>query len=307
MAAACSLGVIGVNGAAPEGGDRGFHESGFVERVGVNTDLHVVVLGNAQAAVDRRRCGAPVFVQLQSHRSADDLLGDPLGLGRVALAQEAEVQRQIVGCLEHHADVVGPRCAGGRTGAGGRAGSSAEHRRQSAGDRFVGLLWTDEVNVGVDAPGGQDLALAGDHLGRDTHHHRVVNAGHHVGVAGFADADDAAVLDADISLEDAGVIDDQGVGDQQVQRVGLRDSGGLAHALAEHLASAELALVPVDRVIVFDLQHQAGVTQPQPVAGGRSVDFRVCGSLDFVGHVVGFRVERSNAPGRRRDGVEVSG
>ena len=39
-----------------------------------------------------------------------------------------------------------------------------------------------------------------------------------VGIAGLADADDPAVPDADVGLDDAPVVDDQRVGDHQVER-----------------------------------------------------------------------------------------
>ena len=44
----------------------------------------------------------------------------------------------------------------------------------------------------------------------------MVDAGLHVRVAGLADADDAAVADADVGLDDAPVVDDQRVGDDGV-------------------------------------------------------------------------------------------
>ena len=50
----------------------------------------------------------------------------------------------------------------------------------------------------------------------------VGDAGHHIGVAGLADAGDAAVLDADVGLADAGPVDDQRVGDDAVERARRR-------------------------------------------------------------------------------------
>ena len=50
------------------------------------------------------------------------------------------------------------------------------------------------------------------------------HAGHHVRVAGLADAGDAAVLDADVGLVDAGPVDDQRVGDDAVERLGVGDA-----------------------------------------------------------------------------------
>ena len=111
---------------------------------------------------------------------------------------------------------------------------------------------------------------------------------HHIRIARLADAGDQAVLDADIGLEDAGVIDDQGVGDDAIERVGLADAGGLAHAFAEGLAAAEFAFVAIDGKIALDLQPQA-VSPRRTVAGRGAVDFRVVRAFDGVGHGRGTR------------------
>ena len=68
------------------------------------------------------------------------------------------------------------------------------------------LVRADEVDVRVDAAGGDDAALAGDDLGAradDDVHARL-----HVVVAGLADRGDPAVLQADVGLHDALVVDD---------------------------------------------------------------------------------------------------
>ena len=81
-----------------------------------------------------------------------------------------------------------------------------------------GLLRADEVDVRVDAAGREDQAFARDRFGRDADDHAVGDAGHHVGVAGLADAGDPAALDADVGLVDAGPVDDERVGDDAVER-----------------------------------------------------------------------------------------
>ena len=77
-----------------------------------------------------------------------------------------------------------------------------------------------------------------------------------VGIAGLADAGDAAVLDADVGLDDAPVVEDHGVGDDRVDRR-CRDALALAHAVADHLAAAEFHFLAVDRVIPLDLDHSS--------------------------------------------------
>ena len=119
-----------------------------------------------------------------------------------------------VGRLDHARDVPRPRRAGGRIGAGRRAGAAAEHRGDAGHQRLLDLLRADEVDVGVDAAGGDDLAFAGDHLGARADDD--VDAGLDVGVAGLADRGDAAVLDADVGLDDAPVVEDQRIGDDGV-------------------------------------------------------------------------------------------
>ena len=87
-------------------------------------------------------------------------------------------------------------------------------------------------------------AFARDDLGAGADHD--VDAGLDVGVAGLADAGDAAVLDADVGLDDAPVVEDQRVGDHQVDDL-LGAALALAHAVADHLAAAERHLFAVDR------------------------------------------------------------
>ena len=163
-------------------------------------------------------------------------------------------------------------------------GAAADERRDAAGERLVDLLRADEVDVRVDAAGGEDQAFAGDRLGRHADDHARRHAGHHVRVAGLADAGDAAVLDADVGLVDAGPVDDQRVGDDAVERLGVGDAGRLAHAVAQHLAAAELALVAVDGVVALDLGDEAGVAEAHAVAGGRAVDVGVVLARDAVRH-----------------------
>ena len=145
---------------------------------------------------------------------ARDLLAQRFGQRGVALAQEAQVHREGLGRLQHAVDVLGPRRAGRGVGAGGRAGAAAEHGGDARHQRLLDLLRADEVDVAVDAAGGDDQAFAGDDLGARADDD--VDAGLGVGVAGLADGRDAAALEADVGLDDAPVVDDQRVGDDAV-------------------------------------------------------------------------------------------
>ena len=113
VAAARAFGVEGAQRAALRRRDRVLDEARFVERVAVDRDLGVGLVGHAQAAVDRRGRGAPVLVQLQADGAGLDLLAQRLGLARVALAEKAEVHREAFGRLQHARDVRRAGRAGG--------------------------------------------------------------------------------------------------------------------------------------------------------------------------------------------------
>ena len=80
---------------------------------------------------------APVLVQLEPDRAGADLLDETLGLRGVALAGEADVERQRVGRLEHQLDVPRAGRAGGGVGARGGPGAAADERGDAAGERLV--------------------------------------------------------------------------------------------------------------------------------------------------------------------------
>ena len=186
VAAARALGVEGVDGAALEGLDRVLDEARFVQRIGVDHHLDVVIVGDRQAAVDRRRRRAPVLVQLERAGAGLDLLDERRGLRGVALAGEAEVHRVSVGRLDHALNVPGAGRAGGGEGAGRGSRAAAQHRGHARHQRLLDLLRADEVDVRVEAAGGQDLALAGDHFRPRPDDDG--DARLDVGIAGLADA-----------------------------------------------------------------------------------------------------------------------
>ena len=63
------------------------------------------------------------------------------------------------------------------------------------------------------------------------------------GLPALPSADDPAVADADVGLDDAPVVEDHGAGDDGVGRALGAGGPGLAHRLADHLAAAEDRLV----------------------------------------------------------------
>ena len=65
--------------------------------------------------------------------------------------------------------------------------------------------------------------------------------------------------------------------------IGARDLG-LAHAVADHLAAAELHLLAVERAVGLDLDEEVGVGEPDPVARGGAVHGGIGGARDAEGH-----------------------
>ncbi len=111
-----------------------------------------------------------------------------------------------------------------------------------------------------------------------------VDAGLGVRVARLADAGDPPVPDPDVGLDDAGVVEDQGVGDHGVDRARLARRLRLAHAVADHLAAAELDLLAIDRAVLLDLDEQLGVGEPHPVADRGPVHVGIGRAPDLTGH-----------------------
>jgi hypothetical protein len=66
VSAACTFGVIGVDGPARDGADGVLDEAGLVEGVGVQRHLNPGGVGHLQAGVDGGGSGSPVFVQLET-------------------------------------------------------------------------------------------------------------------------------------------------------------------------------------------------------------------------------------------------
>jgi hypothetical protein len=60
----------------------------------------------------------------------------------------------------------------------------------------------------------------------------------------------------------------------------------LAHAVADHLAAAELHLLAIGGEVFLDLDEELGVGEAHPVAGGRAVHVGIGGSGDFRCHFV---------------------
>src|SRR5438132_1243748 len=137
------------------------------------------------------------------------------------------------------------------------------------------------MDVRIDAARRQYLPFSGKYLrGRPDLHSRR-HAVHDARISRLADSGDLAVANGKIGLVDSGVVENQGVGDHQIGSAsGAGCLGRLSHAVADHLAAAELDLVAVDRTIFFNLDDQSGVSKTDAISGGRAVVLRVALPVD---------------------------
>src|SRR6186997_480600 len=99
MTAAGAFGVEGMDGTALESLDGVLDEARLVQRVGVDHNLDVVIVGDRQAAVDCGRRRAPVLVQLERTGAGLDHLLQRRRPRGVALAGETEIDRKRVSRL----------------------------------------------------------------------------------------------------------------------------------------------------------------------------------------------------------------
>src|SRR5215472_15595942 len=140
MPATSPFGVKGVNGSALESRDGIFDEAAFVQRVSVDENLDIHVIGNSKAAIDRGRSCAPILVKLQAACPRFDLLDETRREARIAFAEEAEINWKGVRSLEHPLNVPGSWCARRGIGTNRRSCPAAQHCREARIKRFLNLL-----------------------------------------------------------------------------------------------------------------------------------------------------------------------
>src|SRR5258707_6520315 len=99
------------------------------------------------------------------------------------------------------------------------------------------------MDMRVDAAGGDNPAFAGDRLGSRSDHY--VDVRLHIGIAGFAYGGNTPVLDADISLHNSPVIENERVGDDRINRTLAAGKLRLTHAVADDFSASELHLLAI--------------------------------------------------------------
>src|SRR5262249_28914393 len=99
MPSACALAVKSVDRPVFEGANCVFDKAAFIEGVGMNHDLNVHIVGNGKTTVDRGWRCTPVFVEFQAAGPGFNLFKETRRGARIALSEEAEVNRKGVGSL----------------------------------------------------------------------------------------------------------------------------------------------------------------------------------------------------------------
>ena len=110
------------------------------------------------------------------------------------------------------------------------------------------------MDMAINATGSHDEVFACDGFRGGPDDKIRVDAVHGVGVSGFSDSHDASVFDADIGFHDSPMIENHGVGDNEIERAGFCFSDGraaLAHAVANYFSAAESDLIAVMGEVFF--------------------------------------------------------
>ena len=112
----------------------------------------------------------------------------------------------------------------------------------------------------------------------------------------------------DVGFHHAPVVEDQRVGDDRIDRAALVGDLALSHAVADHLAAAELHFLAIGREVFFHLDDDVGIGQANPVARCGAEHARISVALDSRAHVRTFpsrlcETRRSRAFPRPRTSV----
>ena len=138
------------------------------------------------------------------------------------------------------------------------------------------LLRCNEMDMGVKPAGGKDLTFTRNDVRARSDNDRYARL--NIGIARFADGVDTAILQADIRLHNAPMVNDQGIGDHGINRtVPVRDLT-LAHTIANDLAAAKFDLLAIDREIFLDFNHEGRIGKTNAVACGGTEHIRIGGA-----------------------------
>ena len=149
------------------------------------------------------------------------------------------------------------------------------------------------MDVRIETAGRENLALTRDYLGARADDNRHIRLD--IGIAGFADRVNPSLFQSDVGFDDAPMVEDQRIGDHRVDRALPIGDLALPHAIADHLAAAELHLLAIGGEILLHLDDDVGVGKPNPIPGGRTEHGGIDVARNPVGHEISpFPLKRSS-------------
>src|SRR5258708_31108366 len=135
MSATRALGMISMNRSSFDRCNRILDKAGFVDRVGMNRYLDIVLVGNLQTSIDCRRGRAPILMQLQSAGAGFNLFRERRQRTGISLAQETKIHGPMLGGFEHTRNIPRARRAGGRISPGRWTIAATGHGRDAVRER----------------------------------------------------------------------------------------------------------------------------------------------------------------------------
>ncbi len=249
--------MVRVNGPPGDRGDRVLELGRLVEPVGVERDRHVVGVRESEDVVDQLRVGAVILVDLEAAGA-----GVEEGLeGGVVLRPGGRLEGHVQGPLieAQQRPFHRPRRFHESGGDQGRDASGQGRWHQGG---------PDDMNVAVDRTRSGDEAVSRVRLG--VWPDRQLDAVGDVGTACPPDSGDAAVLDADVRLDDPDDRVDDDDSDDDLVELG-RTGRPLRHSRPDGLGVTPQRLVVRRLAVVGDADPEVRVGQADAVAGGRPV------------------------------------
>src|SRR5258706_16389437 len=138
------------------------------------------------------------------------------------------------------------------------------------------------MDMHVDAPGSDNIAFAGDHLGSRSDDYVYIRL--HIGITGFSYGGDTPVLDPDVGLHNSPVIQNERVGDDRIGRALAAGALRLTHAIANDFPAAKLHFLAIGREVLLDLYYEVGVREAYLVADRWAKHLRIGSTAHRVGH-----------------------
>src|SRR5262249_9703492 len=152
----------------------------------------------------------PILVNFEATCPRLNLLNEAGCSARAALAEKAEIHRKAISGLQHPLCMPRSWSAGRRVRSHSRSRSTAQQCCQAWSECCFDLLWTEVVNVRVDAAACANLSLAGDHFSSWSYNYGDVRLD--IRISSFPYADNATIFESNIRFYNSPVIENQSVG-----------------------------------------------------------------------------------------------